>query len=129
MPSVSSTQVFSLRKPSAASASGIMTLVSRMDTFLMPGTPCSATCKHRAPSFVRMGGMQVKQHDLGPTDGQALDAWQALQCHLPEQCLAFPGGTGKEYSTAGAQAEPVLVKHPGMHALRKAPAAHNNAGA
>ena len=51
MPSVSSTHVFSLRKPSAASASGIMTLVSRMDTFLMPGTPCSATCKHRAPSY------------------------------------------------------------------------------
>ena len=51
MPSVSSTQVFSFLKPSAASASGSMTLVSRMDTFLMPGTPCSATCRSSTASW------------------------------------------------------------------------------
>ena len=50
MPSVSSTQVFSFLKPSPASASGSMILVSRMDTFLMPGTPCRATCNSDAVS-------------------------------------------------------------------------------
>jgi hypothetical protein len=72
--------------------------------------------------------MQVMQHDLRPTNGRALDAWEDVQSHLPEQCQAFPGGTGEEHSIAIAQAEPVLMKQPGMHALRKAPAAHNNAG-